>query len=74
MGPINTFLSEYWQSMNCSSRINENFRRCFELTGFNFKQEAYVPFVFDAVNLVAKALHHYIKVKVLFFKLKTEIF
>lgn len=73
MGPINTFLSEYWQLMNCSSRINENFRRCFELTGFNFKQEAYVPFVFDAVYLVAKALHQYIKAFFLYFWPITKI-
>jgi len=39
LGPVNTFLSEYWQSMNCSNRINENFRRCFDSTGFKFKQE-----------------------------------
>lgn len=53
--------------MNCSSRIYKNFRRCFISTGFNFKQEAYVPFVFDAVNLLAKALHQYIKAFFLFF-------
>ncbi|KAI1732777.1 7 transmembrane sweet-taste receptor of 3 GCPR domain-containing protein [Ditylenchus destructor] len=61
LGPVNTFLSEYWQSMNCTNRINENFERCFDSINYKFKQEAYVPFVFDGVNLVAQALHSYIK-------------
>ncbi|KAI6187146.1 Metabotropic glutamate receptor 6 [Aphelenchoides besseyi] len=60
LGPENTFMSEYWRSMNCSSRINENFQRCFENVGYIFRQEAYVPSVIDSVRIMAKALHHYI--------------
>uniref|UniRef100_A0AC34Q211 G-protein coupled receptors family 3 profile domain-containing protein n=1 Tax=Panagrolaimus sp. JU765 TaxID=591449 RepID=A0AC34Q211_9BILA len=58
--PVNTFLSEYWQSMNCSNRINENFGKCFDSLSHRFKQEAYVPYVVDAVNVMARALHKYI--------------
>uniref|UniRef100_A0A914C9U3 G-protein coupled receptors family 3 profile domain-containing protein n=2 Tax=Acrobeloides nanus TaxID=290746 RepID=A0A914C9U3_9BILA len=61
LGPVNTFLSEYWQSMNCSNRINENFGKCFESIGHEFKQEAYVKFVVDAVKVMAQALHNYIQ-------------
>ncbi|KAF7637034.1 G_PROTEIN_RECEP_F3_4 domain-containing protein [Meloidogyne graminicola] len=61
LGPSNTFLSEYWQSMNCSEHFHPNFGSCFKTQGHSFKQEAYVPFVYDAVQLVARALHNYIK-------------
>nr|CAD2185391.1 unnamed protein product [Meloidogyne enterolobii] len=61
LGPSNTFLSEYWQFMNCSEHFHPNFGSCFKTQSHYFKQEAYVPFVYDAVQLVAKALHNYIK-------------
>lgn len=48
--------------MNCSDRINENFGKCFKSVGHVFKQEAYVPFVVDAVKIMAHALHNYINV------------
>jgi len=62
--------------MNCSEHFHPNFGSCFKTQRFPknkffclkeffshyFKQEAYVPFVYDAVQLVAKALHNYIKV------------
>uniref|UniRef100_A0A183BM07 G_PROTEIN_RECEP_F3_4 domain-containing protein n=1 Tax=Globodera pallida TaxID=36090 RepID=A0A183BM07_GLOPA len=61
LSPSNTFLSEYWQSMNCSERFHHNFGSCFQSKGYKFMQEAYVPFVYDAVQLVARALHSYIQ-------------
>uniref|UniRef100_A0A914H1P1 G-protein coupled receptors family 3 profile domain-containing protein n=1 Tax=Globodera rostochiensis TaxID=31243 RepID=A0A914H1P1_GLORO len=61
LSPSNTFLSEYWQSMNCSERFHPNFGSCFQSKGYKFMQEAYVPFVYDAVQLVARALHSYIQ-------------
>ncbi|KAL3080796.1 hypothetical protein niasHS_014901 [Heterodera schachtii] len=61
LSPSNTFLSEYWQSMNCSERFHHNFGLCFQSKGYRFVQEAYVPFVHDAVQLVARALHNSIQ-------------
>ncbi|EJW87629.1 hypothetical protein WUBG_01459, partial [Wuchereria bancrofti] len=58
--PSNTFLREYWELINCTDEHN-NFGECFDRHGITFKQEAYVPFVIDAVNVVAKALHQYIQ-------------
>lgn len=59
--PTNTFLREYWKSLNCSD-VYKTFGECFRDTGIEFKQEAYVPSVVDAVNVVVYALHNYIKV------------
>lgn len=42
---------------------NKNFGECFRFSGIYFKQEAYVPFVFDSVYLMSKALHIYIEVQ-----------
>ncbi|CAD5226266.1 unnamed protein product [Bursaphelenchus xylophilus] len=61
LGPKNTFLSEYWKSMNCSDRINENFGKCFKSVNYKFKQEAYVPSVVDSVYVMARAIHNYIE-------------
>uniref|UniRef100_A0A7E4UNY4 G_PROTEIN_RECEP_F3_4 domain-containing protein n=1 Tax=Panagrellus redivivus TaxID=6233 RepID=A0A7E4UNY4_PANRE len=58
--PENTFLTEHWNASNCSDRINLNFGQCFNSTNYTFKQEAYVPMVVDAVNVMARALHKYI--------------
>lgn len=58
--PSNTFLREYWDSINCTDQY-ANFGECFDSHGITFKQEAYVPFVIDAVNVVARALHRYIQ-------------
>ena len=35
---------------------------CLRIRGINFEQEYYVPFVVDAVTVVAQALDAYIKV------------
>lgn len=48
--------------MQCTQRVNGNFENCFDTVGYQFKQEAYVPFVFDAVNVMARALHSYVQV------------
>ncbi|KAL3981436.1 7 transmembrane sweet-taste receptor of 3 GCPR family protein [Acanthocheilonema viteae] len=58
--PSNTFLREYWELINCTDE-HTNFEKCFDKHGITFKQEAYVPFVIDAVNVVARALHQYIQ-------------
>uniref|UniRef100_A0A914S1W9 Uncharacterized protein n=1 Tax=Parascaris equorum TaxID=6256 RepID=A0A914S1W9_PAREQ len=60
LGPSNTFLREYWNSLNCTNK-HENFGECFLDLGITFQQEAYVPSVVDAVNVVAMALHRYVK-------------
>uniref|UniRef100_F1KST2 Metabotropic glutamate receptor 7 n=1 Tax=Ascaris suum TaxID=6253 RepID=F1KST2_ASCSU len=60
LGPSNTFLREYWDSLNCTNK-HENFGECFLDFGITFQQEAYVPSVVDAVNVVAMALHRYVK-------------
>ncbi|EJD74157.1 metabotropic glutamate receptor family protein 3 [Loa loa] len=59
--PSNTFLREYWELINCTDE-HTNFGECFDKNGIIFKQEAYVPFVIDAVNVVARALHQYIQI------------
>ncbi|KAI6175835.1 7 transmembrane receptor [Aphelenchoides bicaudatus] len=59
--PENTFLSEYWRSLNCTDRINSNFAQCFEAIGYKFKQEAYVPSVIDSIKIMAQAIHKYIE-------------
>ncbi|CAG9541072.1 unnamed protein product, partial [Cercopithifilaria johnstoni] len=58
--PTNTFLREYWELINCTDE-HTNFGECFDKRSITFKQEAYVPFVIDAVNVVARALHKYIQ-------------
>uniref|UniRef100_A0A915PVH0 G-protein coupled receptors family 3 profile domain-containing protein n=1 Tax=Setaria digitata TaxID=48799 RepID=A0A915PVH0_9BILA len=58
--PSNTFLREYWELINCTDK-HANFGECFDKHGITFKQEAYVPFVIDAVTVVARALHQYIQ-------------
>ncbi|KHN75671.1 Metabotropic glutamate receptor 7 [Toxocara canis] len=60
LGPSNTFLREYWDSLNCTN-THANFGECFIDLGITFEQEAYVPSVVDAVNVVARALHRYVK-------------
>ncbi|KAK0399190.1 hypothetical protein QR680_002932 [Steinernema hermaphroditum] len=59
--PQNTFLTEYWESLNCSEANGNTFGACFNALNVPFKQESYVPFVVDAVQVVANALHNYIK-------------
>ncbi|VDK62300.1 unnamed protein product [Anisakis simplex] len=52
-------MKEYWESLNCTTQVN--FGECFSHLGITFEQEAYVSSVVDAVNLVARALHRYVK-------------
>ncbi|PAV56437.1 hypothetical protein WR25_06767 [Diploscapter pachys] len=56
--PYGPFLEEFWNHLNCSG---ETFGDCFERNGIALKQESYVPFVVDAVNIVAKAIRTYIE-------------
>lgn len=61
--PENTFLEEYWQSLGCHALLVSNFGECFIALNMTFKQESYVPFVVDAVKVVAAALNKYIEVR-----------
>ncbi|CAJ0572476.1 unnamed protein product, partial [Mesorhabditis spiculigera] len=62
-GPSNTFLEEYWRHLNCTEFPSvQNFGQCFAAINMTFKQEAFVPFVVDAVKTVAHAINTYIKV------------
>ncbi|PAV63999.1 hypothetical protein WR25_00258 [Diploscapter pachys] len=56
--PYGPFLEEFWNHLNCSG---ETFGDCFDRNGIALKQESYVPFVVDAVNIVAKAIRTYIE-------------
>ncbi|CAJ0561830.1 unnamed protein product, partial [Mesorhabditis spiculigera] len=61
-GPSNTFLEEYWRHLNCTEFPSvQNFGQCFAAINMTFKQEAFVPFVVDAVKTVAHAINTYIK-------------
>lgn len=62
----NTWLVEYWESLKCDQYVHterKTFGQCFDAIGMKFVQEAYVPFVFDAVTVVAHALDAYVKVR-----------
>ncbi|CAJ0932972.1 unnamed protein product, partial [Mesorhabditis belari] len=60
--PTNTFLEEYWDFLKCKEQRNvETFGECMAAINMTFKQEAFVPFVVDAVKVVAHAINAYIK-------------
>jgi hypothetical protein len=62
----NTWLAEYWESLKCDQLVRserQTMGDCFKAAGVKFVQEAYVPFVFDAVTVVAHALNAYVKVR-----------
>uniref|UniRef100_A0AC35U9C6 G_PROTEIN_RECEP_F3_4 domain-containing protein n=1 Tax=Rhabditophanes sp. KR3021 TaxID=114890 RepID=A0AC35U9C6_9BILA len=59
----NTFLTEYWDSLNCSQWQNKKLGDCYVNNNLTFKQEAYVPFVIDAVKTMALAMHNAIQEK-----------
>ncbi|GMS95215.1 hypothetical protein PENTCL1PPCAC_17390, partial [Pristionchus entomophagus] len=61
LGPTNTFLEEYWNSLNCGAYGSTNFGECFSATNTTFNQESYVPYVFDAVSAMAHAISKYIR-------------
>uniref|UniRef100_A0A0K0EKG0 G_PROTEIN_RECEP_F3_4 domain-containing protein n=1 Tax=Strongyloides stercoralis TaxID=6248 RepID=A0A0K0EKG0_STRER len=56
----NTFLTEYWQFLNCTHLSDKKFSDCFKNNGVLFKQEVYAAFVVDAVKTIAIAMHNYI--------------
>ncbi|CEF60194.1 Metabotropic glutamate receptor 6 [Strongyloides ratti] len=56
----NTFLTEYWQFLNCTHLSDKTFSDCFKNNGVLFKQEVYAAFVVDAVKTIAIAMHNYI--------------
>lgn len=56
-----TFLEEYWNALGCGKNKElKYFGDCFNYISYNLKQESYVPFVVDAVHVLARALSKYI--------------
>jgi hypothetical protein len=59
----NTWLNEYWNELDCAQFTRTmTIGSCLAARKLPFKQESYVPFVVDAVTVVANALHEYLRV------------
>ncbi|PIO53066.1 hypothetical protein TELCIR_25616, partial [Teladorsagia circumcincta] len=56
-----TFLEEYWEYLGCAEHYElKYFGECFDHINYTLKQESYVPFVIDAVRVLARAISKYI--------------
>ncbi|VDO20951.1 unnamed protein product [Heligmosomoides polygyrus] len=56
-----TFLEEYWEYLGCTENFElKYFGECFDYINYTLKQESYVPFVIDAVRVLARAISKYI--------------
>ncbi|KIH60262.1 ligand-binding protein, receptor family [Ancylostoma duodenale] len=56
-----TFLEEYWEALGCGKNYElKYFGECFDYINYTLKQESYVPFVVDAVRVLARAISKYI--------------
>nr|CDJ81180.1 Extracellular ligand-binding receptor and GPCR domain containing protein [Haemonchus contortus] len=56
-----TFLEEYWEYLGCAKNYElKYFGECFDYINYTLKQESYVPFVIDAVRVLARAISKYI--------------